>query len=100
MHKTLYEQLRDVNRRVNEVLEKAEYDTLADLLQTQVKVVKRLRAAGTCEDVGLLPFLMETRDQLADTALILQHHRTELAGRLKATGTKRKLARAYGQVRG
>jgi hypothetical protein len=99
-HKALYEKLRDINRRVNEVLEKTEYDALPDLLRTQERLVNRLRAAGTCEDVGLLPFLTETRDQLADTALVLQRHRMDLAGRLKAMGIKRKLAGAYGRVRG
>lgn len=94
-HKNLYKALQDNDHRVDKTLQEAAYDVLPDLLHTQEKLMDRLRAIGPCRDVDLLPLLMETRAQLADTALVLQHHRNQLAGRLKATGTKRKLAQAY-----
>jgi hypothetical protein len=93
----LYKQLQDINRRVDKMLQNGGYDTLPGLLHTHEEVMDRLRAGDACEDVGLLTLLMETRDQLADTTLALRCHRMDLAGRLKAAGTKRKLAHTYGR---
>lgn len=97
IYETLCRQLREVNSQVSGALLKEDDDALHPLLHLQGDLRRRLEAAGPCKDSHLLPLLAETRDEMRITAFELESRRDHLAGRLKASGIKRKITDAYGK---
>jgi hypothetical protein len=95
-HAMLYEQFRDVDCRVREVLDTLDNDALQHLLIMHRSIREKLQTLGPPEDVNLLALLTENRDRLIESTYRLKTRRDDLAGKLRTAEVKKKITSAYG----
>ncbi len=96
LHEGLFQQLRTVTSRVKDALGENELDRLPEMMQEHENIMLQLKPAGDCQDPELLHLM---RDIKADVQTVIQEIETrqsQIRGQMKATGNKKKLAKAYG----
>ncbi|MFH0730473.1 MAG: hypothetical protein V2B19_29530 [Pseudomonadota bacterium] len=95
-HAVLFHRLRDITTRIKTAVDDNTLDTLPGLIQAHKEVMTALKAAGFSNDPGLLGLVTEIHDRVQSAGTGIQARHDELGQQLKASGTKRKLQRAYG----
>jgi hypothetical protein len=95
-HEVLYPRLRDITGRVKVAVENNELDALPGLAQAHKDIMAALTEAGLSAEPSLLGLIMEIRDRVQEVTLAIGERRDQIGRQLKATGTKKKLNKAYG----
>lgn len=95
-HTVLYHQLQDITARVKTAVVNSDLDTLPELAQAHKDIMTALQEAGSSNDPGLLGLVTEIRDQIQEAMIGIRARQDEIGEQLKASGTKRKLNKAYG----
>ena len=96
-HESLYVQLYEVTNRVKAAMGNKNYHALPPMLAVHQDLMRQLAETGDCDDPKMLTLLNNIRQEVNRVIQALEWRKKELREKIRVSGNKRKLARAYGQ---
>ncbi len=91
-----YLQLHELTARIKAALADEDYHALGPMITVHKELMKQITGAGDNDDKNLLPVLKEIKRDIDAVIRDVEIKKGTIQNQLRASGNRRKLARAYG----